>query len=64
MKFEKNYVTEQMKFAFNGEKFLPKDAVRFKLLNEDSENVVNEMLKYAVEIGLLLSDGDYYMLND
>lgn len=58
------YAIEQIKSAFTADKFLPKDAVRGKLLGEDLENVVDEMLKYAVESGLLLSDGSYYMLND
>jgi hypothetical protein len=62
MKFEKDYVKGQIISAFNEEKFLSKHTVRLNLLNEDPEDIVNEMLKYAVENGYLRVDGDYYEL--
>lgn len=63
MEFEKDYVRKQIISAFNEENFLPKHTVRLNLLKEDSEDIVDAMLKYAVKNGLLRDDKDYYELN-
>lgn len=63
MKFEKDYVREQIISAFNIDKFLPKHTVRLNLLQKDPEDIVDEMLQYAVKNSILRVDGDYYELN-
>ena len=63
MEFEKDYVRKQIISAFNEENFLPKHTVRVNLLKEDSEDIVDAMLKYAVKNGFLRDDKDCYELN-
>lgn len=61
---EKEYVVEQIKSIFKTNRLIEKDTARLELLKLDLENVVDEMLKYAVESGLLEDDGNYYTWNN
>ena len=58
---EKEYVMQQIKSVFEIDRFMRKDIVKFELLKFDSEDIVDKILKYAVESGMIEIDGDYYL---